>query len=106
MSAASVDGVDTGKIAIFGDGSFKDILYFVPETLIVESSRYEIPIETNKLQSSFFLLTIFINPSVAGSISLRLYDTDFDPVNVRTIPVDERADARYKDIIRNLKVLK
>ena len=25
---------------------------------------------------------------------------------VRTIPVDERADARYKGIIRNLKVLK
>lgn len=37
---------------------------------------------------------------------VRLYDTDFNPVNVRTIPVDERADARYKGIIRNLKVLK
>ena len=58
------------KIAIFCDGSFKDILYFVPETLIMEFSRYEISIETNKLQSSFFLLTTFINPSVAGSISL------------------------------------
>ena len=37
---------------------------------------------------------------------VRLYDTDFNTVNVRTIPVDERADARYKGIIRNLKVLK
>ena len=37
---------------------------------------------------------------------VRLYDTDFNPVNVKTIPVDERADARYKGIIRNLKVLK
>ncbi len=27
---------------------------------------------------------------------VRLYDTDFNPVNVRTIPVDERAYARYK----------
>ena len=27
---------------------------------------------------------------------VRLYDTDFNPVNVKTIPVDERADARYK----------
>ena len=37
---------------------------------------------------------------------VRLYDTDFNPVNVKTIPVDERADARYKGVIRNLKVLK
>lgn len=37
---------------------------------------------------------------------VRLYDTDFNPVNIKTIPVDERADARYRGIIRNLKVLK
>ena len=31
---------------------------------------------------------------------------DFNPVNIKTIPVDERADARYRSTIRNLRVLK
>lgn len=37
---------------------------------------------------------------------VRLYDEDFNPVNIKTIPVDERADARYRSTIRNLRVLK
>ena len=37
---------------------------------------------------------------------VRLYDEDFNPVNIKTIPVDERADVRYRSTIRNLKVLK
>ncbi len=37
---------------------------------------------------------------------VKLYDLDFNPVNVRTIPVDERADSRYRSLIRGLKLVR
>ena len=37
---------------------------------------------------------------------VRFYDKNFNPVNVKTITVDERANAKYREIIRNLKMLK
>lgn len=37
---------------------------------------------------------------------VRFYDINFNPVNVKTITVDERANAKYREIIRNLKMLK
>lgn len=37
---------------------------------------------------------------------VKLYDLDFNPVNVRTIPVDERVDSRYRSLIRGLKLVR
>ena len=36
--------------------------------------------------------------------SVRLYDLNFNPVNIRTISVDERADSRYRSMIKGLKL--
>lgn len=37
---------------------------------------------------------------------VKIYDLDFNPVNVRTIPVDECADSRYRSLIRGLKLVR
>ena len=37
---------------------------------------------------------------------VRLYDLNFNPVNIRTISVDERADSRYRSMIKGLKLIR
>lgn len=37
---------------------------------------------------------------------VRLYDLDFEPVNVRTLPVDERAGGRYRAIVKSQKLVR
>lgn len=37
---------------------------------------------------------------------VRLFDLDFNPVNVRTLPVDERAGGRYRSIVKSQKLLR